>query len=103
MSEETAVKTGPLAGVRIVEFAGLGPAPFCTMLLADMGADVLRIDRPGRSPHPADVTWRGRRSIALDLKNPADIATCLAAIDKTDGLLERSEEHTSEPQPPMRI
>lgn len=81
-------RTGPLAGVRIVEFAGLGPAPFCTMLLADMGADVLRIDRPGQSPHPADVTWRGRRSLELDLKQPGDVALCLAAIDKADVVIE---------------
>lgn len=80
--------TGPLAGVRIVEFAGLGPAPFCCMLLADLGADILRIDRPGHSPHPADVTWRGRRSLALDLKDSGDLATCLAAIDKADVLIE---------------
>lgn len=79
---------GPLHGVRVVEFAGLGPAPFCTMLLADMGADVLRIDRPGHSPHPADVVWRGRRSLALDLKRADDVALCLAAMDRADVLIE---------------
>jgi alpha-methylacyl-CoA racemase len=80
--------SGPLSGVRVVEFAGLGPAPFCTMLLADMGADVLRIDRPGQDPHPADVVHRGRRSLALDLKAPEAIQTCLAALDKADVLIE---------------
>lgn len=81
-------RRGPLAGVRVVEFAGIGPAPFGTMLLADLGAEVLRIDRPGQSPHPRDVTWRGRRSLALDLKAPADHATCLRAIDRADVLIE---------------
>lgn len=81
-------RQGPLAGVRIVEFAGLGPAPFGAMLLADLGADILRVDRPDQSPHPKDVTWRGRRSLALDLKSPDAIATCLAAAEKADVLIE---------------
>lgn len=81
-------RAGPLKDVRVVEFAGLGPGPFCTMLLADMGADILRIDRPGQSPHRADVTWRGRRSLELDLKKAKDIELCLAAIDKADVLIE---------------
>ena len=88
MNTPNDTKSGPLKGIRVVEFAGLGPAPFCTMLLADMGADVVRIDRPGKSPHPADVTWRGRRSLELDLKNPQDIALCLAALDKADVVIE---------------
>ncbi|WP_082550882.1 CaiB/BaiF CoA-transferase family protein [Pseudorhodoferax sp. Leaf265] len=66
-------KKGPLVGVRIVEFAGMGPAPFCAMWLSDMGADVIRIDRAGERPRGAsgefDVLQRGRRSIALDLKD----------------------------------
>lgn len=80
---------GPLAGVRIVEFAGIGPGPFCGMLLADQGADVVRIDRkgPGRdSKH--DVPGRGRRSVALDLKEPDDIEIALKLIGKADGLIE---------------
>lgn len=81
-------KSGPLVGVRVVEFAALGPAPFCTMLLADLGADVLRIDRPGESPQPADVTWRGRRSLELDLKNPEHVALGLDVIAKADVLIE---------------
>lgn len=81
-------RSGPLAGVRVVEFAALGPAPFCTMLLADLGADVLRIDRPGQSPDPADVTWRGRRSLEIDLKSPPDVARCRAVLDKADVLIE---------------
>ena len=81
-------RSGPLSGIRIVEFAGMGPAPFCTMLLSDLGADVLRIDRPGHPVHPKDVTWRGRRSLALNLKSPKDVETCLAAIEKADVLVE---------------
>lgn len=80
---------GPLAGVRIVEFAGIGPGPFAGMLLSDMGADVVRVDRPsGGMQAPGDVTARGRRSIALDLKDPASIALCLEMIGKADGLIE---------------
>jgi len=82
--------TGPLSGVKIVEFAGIGPGPFAAMLLSDMGADVVRIDRKGagRGGSPADVTSRGRRSVALDLKDPKDIATALALIERADGLIE---------------
>jgi len=60
---------GPLAGVRVLEFAGLGPAPFAGMLLADMGADVVRIERPEYRARPHDIVLRGRRTIQLDLKN----------------------------------
>ncbi|MCI4644805.1 MAG: CoA transferase [Hyphomonadaceae bacterium] len=82
---------GPLAGVKIVEFAGIGPGPFCGMLLSDLGADVVRVDRatgkPG-SENPKDVTSRGRRSIALNLKDPADIELALKLLEKADGLIE---------------
>ncbi|RYY28744.1 MAG: CoA transferase [Sphingomonadales bacterium] len=81
-------RTGPLAGVRVVEFAGIGPAPFGVMLLADLGADVLRIDRPGQRVARADVTARGRRSLELDLKDPACAALCLSFIEKADVLVE---------------
>jgi len=70
---------GPLQGVRVVEFAGLGPGPFCGMLLADLGADVVRIDRrtaPGGligALGSTSLLDRGKRSIALDLKDPADL------------------------------
>ena len=67
---------GPLAGVRIVEIAGIGPGPFAAMMLADMGADIIRVDRAG-SVHggdpgapPKDIMNRGRRSIGVDLKQP---------------------------------
>src|SRR6202011_54208 len=63
---------GPLAGVRVLELAGIGPAPFCAMMLADQGATVLRIDRPGAAaPRPERALLdRGRRSAVLDLKHP---------------------------------
>src|SRR3546814_21143631 len=61
---------GPLSGIRIIEFAGIGPGPFCGMMLADHGAEVIRIDRPGGFMDPRDPLSRGRTSIALDLKNP---------------------------------
>ncbi len=72
---------GPLAGVKVLEFAGLGPAPFCAMVLADLGADVVRIVRPGVAADPADVTGRSRRQLALDLRSAegADAARGLAA------------------------
>lgn len=80
---------GPLSGIKIVEFAGIGPGPFCGMLLSDLGADVVRIDRPGNRPgHAADVTARGRRSVSLNLKDPADIEKALKLIEKADGLIE---------------
>lgn len=88
---------GPLTGVRVVEMVGIGPCPFAAMMLADMGAEVIRIDRkagPGEdSPYPVlgtrhDVMARGRRSIALDLKKPAGRLAALGLIDRADVLLE---------------
>ncbi|MFK7863862.1 MAG: CaiB/BaiF CoA transferase family protein [Pseudohongiellaceae bacterium] len=81
---------GPLAGIRIIEMAGIGPGPFCAMMLSDMGAEVIRIDRLSHkgSGHEANVLNRGRKSIALDLKNPASVETVLKLIDKADGLIE---------------
>ena len=87
--------SGPLKGVKVVEFAGIGPGPFCCMLLSDMGADVVRIDRGGgarggvvRGNPAADVTSRGRRSVALDLKQPSHVATAMDLIAKADILIE---------------
>jgi alpha-methylacyl-CoA racemase len=82
---------GPLTGVKILEFAGIGPAPFCSMLLSDLGADIVRIDRKPRNPAPADrfdVYNRGRRSVALDLKKPEAIAACLDLSARSDALIE---------------
>jgi alpha-methylacyl-CoA racemase len=86
--------SGPLEGYRIIEIAGIGPGPFAAMLLADMGADVIRVDRAQsvRQPVPAtparDVSLRGRRSVALDLKHPDGVATLLDLVEHADALIE---------------
>jgi alpha-methylacyl-CoA racemase len=99
--------SGPLSGIRIVELAGIGPGPYTCMLLADAGADVVRIDRavpaapsglrldddapakPDDVPRPHwDLLNRSRRSVAVDLKNPAGVEMVLELIDKADGLVE---------------
>lgn len=84
------LSSGPLAGVRVVEFAGIGPAPFCAMLLSDLGADVVRIDRTSPPQHDPKfaVTGRGRRSVALDLKTGIGAETALRMLDKADVLIE---------------
>jgi len=85
---------GPLEGVKIIEIAGIGPGPFCAMMLADMGADVVRVDRAqsvmGGDPAtpPADVLNRGRRSIGVDLKNPDGVEAVLSLIETADALIE---------------
>src|SRR5215469_673305 len=82
-------RMGPLAGIRIVEFQGIGPGPFAAMLLSDMGADGIRIDRKGgRVPHKTEITYRGRRSVALDMKKPEAVEAALKLIEKSDALLE---------------
>src|ERR1700677_4807003 len=84
-----AMRQGPLTGLKIVEFAGIGPGPFCGMLLSDLGADVVRIDRQGgRGGAKTDITARGRRSVALDLKDPAAVETALRLMDKADVVFE---------------
>ncbi|CUH81126.1 CaiB/BaiF CoA transferase family protein [Tropicibacter naphthalenivorans] len=80
--------SAPLSGVRIVEFAGIGPGPFAGMMLADMGAEVIRIDRPGAKTHPADFLARGRRSMVLDLKKPEAARVALRLLDSADALIE---------------
>ncbi|MDA1369784.1 MAG: CaiB/BaiF CoA-transferase family protein [Proteobacteria bacterium] len=84
------MEMGPLHGIRVIEMAGIGPGPFCCMMLSDMGAEVIRIDRLNLkgSGHRANVLNRGRKSIALDLKTPAGVATCLRLIDQADVLVE---------------
>lgn len=80
---------GPLKGVKVLEFVGLGPAPFCAMMLADMGADVVRVDRPGAAGlGPAEILARGRRSVALDLKSEDGLQTARDLIARTDILIE---------------
>ncbi len=88
--------TGPLHGLRVVEIVGIGPGPFCAMLLADLGAEVIRIDQKpggkraglGQLPPQFDVLARGRRSLALDLKHPAGRDAALALIARADALIE---------------
>jgi alpha-methylacyl-CoA racemase len=94
MNNGSTLGNGPLRGLRVVELAGLGPAPFCGMLLADLGADVVRIDRrdsPGGLVGTLglpSVLDRGKRSIALDLKDPDDITVAHALLARADVLLE---------------
>jgi alpha-methylacyl-CoA racemase len=85
---------GPLAGIRVLELEAIGPGPFCGMMLADMGADVLLVDRPsdpglglGRQ-RSADVMLRGRRSVTLDLKSKDGVAAALLLAQKADALVE---------------
>jgi len=85
---------GPLAGIKVLEVAGIGPGPFCGMMLADMGADVIRIDRAGNvkerdpSQPPLDVLSRGRRSVGIDLKQPEGVETVLKMVEQADVLIE---------------
>jgi alpha-methylacyl-CoA racemase len=101
-------RAGPLAGVRVIELAGIGPAPFCAMMLADSGATVLRVDRPGPGPGPGpgrpgpapdrpgpgpgrperEFLNRGRQSVVLDLKHPQAVDALLRLVDVADVLLE---------------
>jgi alpha-methylacyl-CoA racemase len=90
--------SGPLQGFRVVELAGIGPGPFAGMMLADMGADVVRIDRPAATSAAAgdaaaeqvaaDVLGRGRRSVAVDLKDPAGREVVLRLVERADALVE---------------
>ena len=84
----SAPRSGPLVGLRVLEFAGIGPAPFCGMLLSDLGADVLRIDRSGAQYDACSIETRGRRSLVLDLKTDAGRDTALRLIEKADALIE---------------
>ena len=90
----TVPMSGPLTGYRIIEIAGIGPGPFAAMLLADMGAEVIRVERAQsvRGPAPDtphfDVMLRGRRNIAIDLKNPEGVATLLDLVERADALIE---------------
>ncbi|MET0370008.1 MAG: CaiB/BaiF CoA-transferase family protein [Sphingobium sp.] len=79
---------GPLTGLKVIEFAGLGPGPFAAMLLSDSGADVVRIDRPNSEPSPHPVLERGRRSVVLDLKSADGQAIALKLAASADLLVE---------------
>lgn len=86
------VRCGPLDGVRVLEIAGLGPGPFCGMLLADLGADVVRVDRPTGQlrmvPAELDLLNRGKRSIVADLTEPSGVDTTLALAENADIMFE---------------
>lgn len=81
---------GPLKGIRVVELAGIGPGPFCAMMLADMGAEIIRVDRKGaRDPRGKyNVLLRGRPAIGVDLKQPEGVESVLRLIEKADALIE---------------
>ncbi|CAM3837770.1 Alpha-methylacyl-CoA racemase [Pseudomonas reidholzensis] len=95
---------GPLQGIKVVELAGIGPAPFCAMVLADLGAEVVRIVRPGTAVAPSDVLSRSRPSVEVDISTAQGQATVLALVDKADILIEGfrpgvMEKHGLGPEP----
>lgn len=102
MTNTTGTRGGPLAGVRVVEFAGIGPGPFCGMLLADLGAEVLRLDRTEPSglgvPRPLqfDLLQRGKRTLKVDLKSTAGMALARSVVAKADALVEGFRPGTME-------
>src|SRR3954454_2042494 len=99
MTHELGHGTGPLRGIRVVELAGIGPGPHACMILADLGADVIRVDRPGGQPltgGPRDFLNRGRPSVALDLKHPDGVATVLRLVETADVLVEGLRPGTTE-------
>jgi alpha-methylacyl-CoA racemase len=83
---------GPLQGVKIIEIAGIGPGPFCAMMLSDMGAEIVRVERKGLTADPKAVKYqilnRGRRSLGIDLKKPEGVAAVLRLVGLADGLFE---------------
>ena len=83
-------RSGPLVGLRVLELAGIGPGPHAAMVLADLGADVVRVERPGPPGGlgPADVTLRGRRWVRADLKKSSDLAVVMRLVHRADVLLE---------------
>ena len=83
--------TGPLKGLKVVEIAGIGPSPHACMILADLGADVIRVERPGGQMLTGgshDLLNRGRPSVALNLKDPEAVATVLDLVEQADVLVE---------------
>lgn len=79
---------GPLAGLRVIEFAGIGPGPHCAMLFADLGAEILRFEREGGNGWPNNVIDRGRHSVVVDIKSDEGQRLCLAAAQKADVVIE---------------
>jgi alpha-methylacyl-CoA racemase len=90
IKQEAEGMSGPLRGFKVIEFAGIGPAPFCAMMLADMGAEVIRIERPtsGEEDPRRDPLLRSRRSVSLNLKHPEGVATALKLVEHADVLIE---------------
>lgn len=93
MSEAPKSRCGPLAGLRVVEIAGIGPAPFCGMLLADLGADVVLVERAALEAEaidlgPAAIFNRGKRRVATDLKSPEGVEMVLTLVEHADALIE---------------
>ena len=84
----TSAISGPLTGFRVVEFAGIGPGPFACMMLADMGAEVITLDRPGANKNRKSAAARGRKIIELDLKDAAACAQTLDLLEQADALIE---------------
>ncbi|MDR3177198.1 MAG: CoA transferase [Desulfovibrio sp.] len=89
-------RSGPLTGIRVLEFTGIGPGPHCGMLLADLGADVLRVERKGGNGWPNPVADRGRRLVEADIRSDAGRAFCLEAADGADALIEGFRPGTME-------
>jgi alpha-methylacyl-CoA racemase len=94
---------GPLEGVKVVEIASIGPGPWCAMMLSDMGAEVIRVDRADHvreqasGQRPADfVNRRGRRSVGVDLKNPSGAEVVLRLAERADALIEGSRPGVAE-------
>ncbi|MBL4621461.1 MAG: CoA transferase, partial [Immundisolibacteraceae bacterium] len=82
---------GPLTGYKVIEMVGLGPGPFCAMMLADMGAEVIRVDKIGGNflvSRPKDVLGRGRPSLSVNLKDPKGVETVLELVEQADALIE---------------
>ena len=89
MAESGSLRAGPLADLRVIEFAGLGPAPFAAMMLADMGAEVVRIERPANTQIlERGAVLRGRQCLALDLRQPEALAQAAALVARSDVLIE---------------
>lgn len=99
MSFELGQGTGPLRGLKVVEIAGIGPSPHACMILADLGADVIRVERPGGqflTGGPHDLLNRGRPSVALNLKDPRAIETVLELVESADVLIEGMRPGTTD-------
>lgn len=87
-TENNEHRQGPLVGLRVLEFASIGPGPHCAMLLADLGAEVIRIERDGGNGWPNPVVDRGRKRLTLDIRSDAGRERCLTLAENADVLIE---------------